>query len=485
MSSVNEGYSPHGAPTVSRLVKFMYSFGEIANSIKASTFALFSLFFATIVLGLPGTVVGIIGFIAVLWDAAIDPLIGYVTDKMPDHSRRYTFMLIGALTLGAGYWAFFSPPRSLSVSALFAWLLVASLIARGGNSMFMVPYYAVGASLSSDYNERTSISGLRGLVGAIGTALAASLSFLVFFPDKVPGTDPKLNYSGYLWMGSIFGLVMTAAALISIVGTWPLRRQINSQHSPGKFFQNLSDSLRRPSFRIIVIAHALTAIGSAANSALQLHYLSYYVVVNASSAVGSAQTAFFAGGLSGMLLWLRVSSRFDKHKLYILSIGVTSALMLGAFLLVGEGRLFGTGDIRPLLGGYFLTGFFSCILWFLPQSMLADVADEVELTTGTRKEGSLFGLFSLSQQMATGVAILISGTLLDQFAGIVPGETRQSPSTVYRIGILYSAVPAALFAGAAILMAKYNLSRSQVEIIQTELRERQLEVRAATAGAGQ
>ena len=61
--------------------------------------------------------------------------------------------------------------------------------------------------------------------------------------------------------------------------------------------------------------------------------------------------------------------------------------MLGALTLFGEGHLFGTGDVRPLLVGYGLDGFFNCILWFIPQSMLADVADESELITGRRARG--------------------------------------------------------------------------------------------------
>lgn len=479
--------SPAGISEVSYRVKLMYAVGDIANSIKVVTFGLYSLFFATVVMGLPGTLVGVIGFFAILWDALIDPLIGHITDGAQDHSRRYTFMLIGALTMGVGYWAFFSPPRNLPIPMLFAWLLAASLIARGGNSMFTVPYYAVGASLSTDYNERTSIAGLRGLMGAIGTGLAASLSFVVFFPDKVPGMDPKLNYAGYVWMGLIFGFAMTAVALISIAGTLPLRRRISlgvvkSQQPPGQFFRSMSEAVRNPSFRIILMSYSLIVIGLALSGTLLLHYLSYYVEVSGSAAVSSTQAAFFAGGLAGTLLWLRVSARFDKHKLYIFSTVVTSVLMAGAMPLFGKGHLFGTGDVRPLLIGYGLTGFFNCILWFIPASMLADVADEAELTSGRRSDGALFGLFSLGQQIATGIAIMLAGVLLDRFAGLVPGNAQQSESTAYRIGVLYGIVPAALFVCAAILMLRYSLTRSRIESIQAELRERKLTLGSASAG---
>src|SRR5687767_9424378 len=101
-------------PHLSTRVKVLYAVGVIANSIKVVTFGLYSLFFATVVVGLPGTWIGATGLIAMLWDAIVDPYIGYLTDGLQAETRRYTFMLTGALTMGVGFWAFFSPPENLS-----------------------------------------------------------------------------------------------------------------------------------------------------------------------------------------------------------------------------------------------------------------------------------------------------------------------------------------------------------------------------------
>jgi len=156
-------------------------------------------------------------------------------------------------------------------------------------------------------------------------------------------------------------------------------------------------------------------------------------------------------------------------------------MMIGALPLFGKGHLFGTGDVRPLLVGYAVTGFFNCILWFIPQSMLADVADEGELSTGLRREGALFGLFSLNQQAATGVAILLAAILLDRFAGLIPGKAQQTAFTVYRIGIVYSIAPSVVLLASALLMCRYKLSRSRVQGIQEELRQRRTAVAAAAS----
>ena len=158
---------------------------------------------------------------------------------------------------------------------------------------------------------------------------------------------------------------------------------------------------------------------------------------------------------------------------------VTSALMLSGLMLFGDGHLFGTGDVRPLLVSYGLAGFFNCILWFIPQSMLVDVADESELITGRRREGALFGLFSFGQKIAAGVALLLAGGLMEWFAGLQPGDAQQSALTVHRIGIASSVVPAVLFLAAAMVILGYKLTRTRVGSIQAELHERR--VRAGTA----
>lgn len=468
---------PSFAPSsqLSLISKVLYGIGEIANSVKIVTFGLYSLFFATSVMRVSGTWIGAVGFLAMTWDAIIDPYIGHLTDGARA-AKRYGFMLAGALTMGLGFWAFFSPPRNLPIPTLIAWLLAASFVVRTATSMYTIPYYATGANLSQDYHERTTITGIRGFASTIGVLLTASLSVVVFFPERVPGVDPKLNADGYSSMGLAFGSVMSIVALI---GLWPLRRMRNQPgpvevQSEVVFFASVRKALGNRSFCLLLTASSLVFMAMTVNSALQLYYLKYYVEVNSSKTISSAQGAFFGAGLIGTLVWLPVSRRFDKRRLYILSASITSILMLGALFLFGEGTLFGTRNAFPLLIGYGIAGFFNCVLWFIPQSMLADIADESEWSTGSRCEGALFGILSFFQQIAMGAAILLAGTLLEHFVKLRPLDASQSATTVYRIGLACSIVPSLLFLAAALLMLAYKLTRDRLGQLQAELVSRRV-----------
>ena len=389
-------------------------------------------------------------------------------------------MLTGALTMGFGMWAFFSPPRNLSTVALFAWLLVASFVVRTATSMYSIPYYALGVTLSRDYHERTSVTGIRNMANGLGTLLTASLSFVVFFPERVSGRDPKLAAGPYASMGLIFGALMTTVALVALWGTLRLRRttdndiEMRKPRVAGKWWHSMREALRNPSLRIMLLSFSLVVVGMAVSSSLLIHYLKYYVEVTGSVALGSTQAAFYGAGMAGTVFWLRIAGKFEKHYLYAFSSVTMAALMLAALALFGKGRPFGTGDVRPLLVGYGIAGFFGCILWFVPPSMLADVSDESEMMSGRRHEGALFGMLSFGKQIATGVALLLAGGLLDRYAGLSRGSPRQTPLAVWRIGILYSVLPASLFMAAALLMLRYRLSRSRVQAIQKELQQRRL-----------
>src|SRR5919108_5920539 len=92
-----------------------YSVGGLSDSIKTFSFTTFLLFYYTTVLGLPGTLLGLAMALGLLWDAAVDPLIGHASDRASLRlGRRHGFMLIGAIVAGISFTAVFNPPSGLT-----------------------------------------------------------------------------------------------------------------------------------------------------------------------------------------------------------------------------------------------------------------------------------------------------------------------------------------------------------------------------------
>lgn len=476
-AELSPGLAPPQERALSTRVKTLYGIGEVSNTIKSFTFGLLLLFFYTSVLGLPGTLVGIATSISLVWDAVIDPVIGHWSDRARVRfGRRHTFMLVGAISMGVAYFLVFRPPAGLPVGALFAWLIVTNFLLRTSNSVFMVPYHALGAELSDDYNERTSVTGIRAVMSLLGTMVVAGLVFIVFFPNVTPGVDPKFNPAGYSSMGMTLGAAITLLGLVAVFGTLSQRSRLaRSDADRGEekvgFFAGLVLALKNRSFLVLVLSTSIFFLASVINATVAVHYLTYYARITDSRALSLFQLSFYVGGLAGALVWMRVAQRVEKHRIFIVCTLIVAFIMSAAYWLVGPGHLLGTGNVMPLAIGNALAGFFAAALWVVPASMVADVTDEDELRTGKKRAGAFFGINSFFLQESTSIALLVTGVLIDHFAGLVPGQIEQSAQTIDRVAMLFALLPAALFVVAALLMLRYGLTRQRVAEIRARLQQ--------------
>ena len=81
---------------ISNKTKFMYCVGNLGYGTISQTMSNFIMFFATSILGISGTLVGIAVAISAFWDGLSDPLVGYLSDRHKNKifGRRLGFMLI-------------------------------------------------------------------------------------------------------------------------------------------------------------------------------------------------------------------------------------------------------------------------------------------------------------------------------------------------------------------------------------------------------
>ena len=455
--------------------KLAYGIGALSDSIKIFCFTTFLLFYYTTVLGLPGTWLALAMSVGLVWDAAVDPLIGHLSDGARlRFGRRHGFMLVGAVCAGASLVAVFNPPSGLPTGLLFTWLMVSSLCLRSSNSLFMVPYYALGAELTTDYHERTSISGYRAGAVLAGTLLATGAAFLLFLPDQgATGPDSKFSRDSYESMGLAFGAAITVVGLVATFGTLGQRGRLGSspaaRSSARALPRTILATLRDPSFRVLICSSSLCVMASAINAALSMHFLTYHARIAGSEAMTSYFGGFYVGAMAGVVTWVRVARWMDKHRLYATATFLSALMISGGYWLIGEGRPFGTGRLSVLVAGTFLAGFFGTATAVVVPSMLADLTALEELRSGRRREGLLFGIYSFSQQIASGLAVLVAGVAVDRFAGLLPAQARQSATTIDRLAMISNLLPAALLVGAGILALRHRLTQQEVQSIQREL----------------
>jgi GPH family glycoside/pentoside/hexuronide:cation symporter len=106
-------------------------------------------------------------------------------------------------------------------------------------------------------------------------------------------------------------------------------------------------------------------------------------------------------------------------------------------------------------------------VWVLNGSMIADICDYDELSTGLRREGMFGAVFTLLTKLGGSSVTLVGGYLL-VFAGYVDGQS-VTPETVFNLRACFAFLPAILIALCLFAAARYSLAEEAVAGIKKQL----------------
>jgi GPH family glycoside/pentoside/hexuronide:cation symporter len=170
-SNGNEDDVGTASAPLSQRERVLYSMGSVAFGVKENGFSYWLLNFYNQVLGLSAPRTSMALFIALVFDAAADVMIGWCSDNLRTvWGRRHPLLYASAVPsalLTIGLW---NPPEWVVASPdrLFAYLIVFAVLLRFAISLNEIPSAALIAELSSSYDERTSIVSLRYFFGWLG-----------------------------------------------------------------------------------------------------------------------------------------------------------------------------------------------------------------------------------------------------------------------------------------------------------------------------
>ena len=496
-------------PPLSLGLKFSFGVGSASESIFYIAFNLFCFFYFVQVLGLPGGLAGIAAAIALLFDAISDPMVGYLSDRWKPGrlGRRHPFMLASALPLGLAWMALFAPPEGLGTWGLFFWLLCFSVLARICQTVFYVPHIAMGGELTSDYTGRSRVFSWHIIFLWVGGAAVHFFGLRYFFATEEGGVNGMLIAENYPVYGVVWAFVMMAVILFSTLFTLssiPRLRVDESAATPVELppgspgetrlfarymwqvWEEMREVIGNRNYRIIVLALFIQAIGAGVYETVISHVINYiwqlttqqFSLLAFSSMVGYAL---------GFLLVVPLHKRFDKRMVIALStclMGVSHAVPVGMIWL---GFDFEPGSNSAL----WLILVFSAIHYLGQSLMLAslvsivgDIADEHELNTGRRREGTLYASRTLFSKMSASLGHLVAGIMLTVIAfplgkDILPGTVPQANlDLLIEAYLLLVPLP---YLVATWVYLRYDLTAGKHKKILETLQERRDQRRALAA----
>lgn len=423
--------------------KLAYGMGQVAETIKSTGFDIFLFFYFTQVLGLSGSLAGLAVMIALVFDAVTDPLAGYVSDHWSSpRGRRHPFMFVAALPLGLAWFALFMPPASLPQWGLFAWLTGFAILVRGAITVYYVPYLALGAELTRDYQERTVVAAWRGFCGVAAAAVVVLAGISLFFPETPEFENGLLNPAGYPQVALSGAVLMTLAILLSAWGTRD-RIALLPRAAEGlvrvPIRSDIAAAWANPSFRSLFLGTMLVAVSIGIVQTLNMH-LNVFFWQLSSSSIAFLAIGLLTGWPVGILLAKPFHGWFDKRATII------GAALVGA--LAGNvaviSKLLGVFPEQtsplfvPLIFGLlFVAGIAAGLAMTSGASMMADVTQEHQFQTGRSQEGFLFSAMAFTGKLAAAVGYLVAGIGLDLIGFPQQAEPSQVTQTeVSRLAML-------------------------------------------------
>ena len=458
--------------TLSISTKFAYGVGQVAEGIKSRGFDIIVFFYFTQVLGLQGSLAGAAVAVALIFDAITDPVVGHLSDNWKSRlGRRHPFMYASALPLGIAWLLLFFPPEGLGQTGLFIWLLSFAVLVRAALTLYHVPHMALGAELSDDYVERTSLVQWRTLSGMVGSLGVIGLGIYYFFPASDTYSNGLLNPAGYPAFAVFSSIIMFLTIWYS---AWGTRKQIPRLPAPPEHPEPFSIAAayrefvlawKNPSFRSLVVGFSLFAIAFSIVSTLGTHINVFYWGFT-SKEISVLLVPLALGFIAGVAISGFLHVHLDKRPSLIGAALMAGALGSVAVLTRMMGLMPENGD--PLLFGIVFTlllgfGLAAGVGFVSAGSMMADVASDQYQHTGLNQQGILFAAISFSRKLGSAAGHLLAGVGIDliQFP-LKSDPTLIAPDMIARLGALsLVALPISLLATYA--FTHYRITRESFE----------------------
>lgn len=377
---------------LSRGVVARYAIGSIGTGGFATLPGLVLVYYLTDTLGVTALVAGLVVTAAKVWDVVIDPWIGERSDRaLARTGTRRTWMIVGALALPIGFIVTFAVPAGLAPGASGIWVFLAFLATATAFSLFQVPYIALPAELTADYDARTRLLTWRVVVLTI-----AILLFGAGGPEVRAAFDDE--HTGYLVMAIVAGLVIGAGMFVATStaakagaplhgGPMPSastdavpRRDIRAGYAEG--FAALK---RSPAFRALLAAFVLQGLATGLMLAGAQFVATW--VLRDERAVTYLFVALIGPAVLFAPVWQAIARRVGKERGFALA---STLFGIAALSLVGMIWAPGAWVYVPVaLAGAGYAGMQS-----LPMAMLPDVISHDARTHGIGRAGSFGGVWT-------------------------------------------------------------------------------------------
>jgi GPH family glycoside/pentoside/hexuronide:cation symporter len=434
--------------------KLSFSIFQFGNTIFRQMFLITLLIFYREELLLTEIYIIIAFALYAIWNAINDPLFGWLSDKTSTRwGRRRPYLWIFTPILSISFILIWLSPSTNEIGQIgvFFWMLFAMLLFDTALTANHIVWSAMLPELSMNNTERSKLSIYSTIFAMLGAIP------VMFLPDIFLNAGRE----GVFLIAIILALIQLGS--MGITCLFVKEKLVFSRDEPLGLIDSFKYTIKRKSFLTTTSMGFLATFNNAVFYGVIFFYL-YYVHPGLETGVLLlfAMLLVIIGLIIGILYSLRV----------LVNSGVKKAI-INSLLFYAIG-FFMIGLLPGILGiiGFFFVGLGIFGSQSLQGPALANVADEDEIQTGSRREAAIFGTHALINKPAESAAGAFIAFMLLVFKYQQPingVQQAQSDFTILGFLLTLGIVPGIFAILAIIVFRKYPLDGLYLEEIRTKM----------------
>ena len=448
--------------------KIGYGVGTIGKSMSYGLASGFISYWFLSGLGLSPAFLGVMLFVARLWDGVNDLLMGAIIDSTRTKWGKFRpWLLIGTILNAIMLYLMFSAPPALDGGGLVAYAAVTYVLWGVTYTMMDIPYWSMIPAFTEGGKEREGLSTMARSCAGVGSAIITIITMLCVY--RLGGGDERV---GFKWFALIIAILFVLFTTITCVNVKEKSTVNVDSPSVGQMFRAL---IQNDQAMTVVITIVLINCAVYTTSNLVIYFFKYDF---GGEGWYNSYTLFntFGGAVQilSMMILFPLLRKF-MGTIQVFYTGFAMAIIGYVVLLV----LAFTNMSNVIL--LFIPGFFifaaNGVLTVLTTVFLANTVDYGQLKNHRRDESVIFSMQTFVVKLASGVAALIASICL-QICNLSNDTTdtaavaTAATSSVVGLRMTMTILPIiCLLCGIFIFHKKYILTEEKVAEIAEQVKK--------------
>ena len=441
--------------------KFAFGFGALGKDAICCFVGNFLMFYFTDVLFLAPAFVGTLFFIARIWDAVNDPMMGLIVDNTHNHFGKFrTWLLVGTLINAVVFVALFNT-FGLQGKSLYIYVSIAYILYGMTYTIMDVPYWSWLPNLTNDPHEREAVSVIPRFFASL-----AGFSVGVFGLSMIDGMDQLFGNGdrtgGFRSVAVIIAVLFIFTIGVTIVN---VKEKVTETASERTSFSQIKSILFGNKQLLAYIGLLLSF-----NLCMQIIngvIIYYFKYVAGREGLFSIFNVCILAEMGGLVIFPKIVKKLGREKMFAMACAFP---IIGLIIIAVAGFTAPTNPFFIILGAGILKLGSGFELGVVTVS-IADVIDYSELLFGTRNESIICSTQTFLMKSSQAVSGLLTGVGL-AIVGYNATLPQQSDATLNGIRIIMIAIPMIFAVLSYVIYAKcYKLKGKYLEEMIQKLNE--------------